>query len=241
MRSEQLNLGNYNTDKIVSQYLKQYDPIFEPWVNKEVKLLELGVREGGSMLLWRDYFQQGIIVGVDIKLPRGFGTHERIKLFQGSQGDKKFLSEVANTVAPQGFDIIIDDASHVGELTKIGFWHLFENHLKPGGMFVIEDWGTGYWKDWPDGMSVGSSKSAFAEFWSGMLSRFAIARRVPVKIPYPCHSYGMVGFLKELVDEVGAADLTKGSCAGASTRLSKFESMTIVPAIAFIKKAADPA
>ena len=28
-----------------------------------------------------------------------------------------------------------------------------------------------------------------------------------MKIPFPCHSYGMVGFVKELVDEQGVAIL----------------------------------
>jgi spermidine synthase len=54
---------------------------------------------------------------------------------------------VARKTAPEGFDIIIDDASHFGDLTKIAFWHLFDNHLKPSGLYVIEDWGTGYWSD----------------------------------------------------------------------------------------------
>ena len=61
------------------------------------------------------------------------------------------LSVVARKTAPEGFDIIIDDASHFGDLTKIAFWHLFDNHLKPSGLYVIEDWGTGYWSDWTDG------------------------------------------------------------------------------------------
>src|SRR5438309_8699047 len=50
--------------------------------------------------------------------------------------------------APEGFDVIIDDCSHIGELTRISFWHLFEHHLKPGGLYVIEDWSTGYWDSW---------------------------------------------------------------------------------------------
>ena len=59
----------------------------------------------------------------------------------------------ARKTAPEGFDIIIDDASHFGDLTKIAFWHLLDNHLKPSGLYVIEDWGTGYWSDWPGGKS----------------------------------------------------------------------------------------
>ena len=76
----------------------------------------------------------------------------RINFYQGSQEDTSFLNYVAEKeVGRYGFDIIIDDASHIGHLTKISFWHLFDNHLRSGGIYVIEDWGTGYWQDWLDG------------------------------------------------------------------------------------------
>ena len=151
MRSKQLNLHAYDTDKIQNNYLEVYDPILSPWADKDVKLLEVGVHKGGSLQLWRDYFPRGTIVGIDLELPEDFFPGERIQLFKGSQADTKFLSEVAMGVAPEGFDIIIDDASHIGELTKTTFWHLFQHHLKPGGLYAIEDWGTGYLEDFPDG------------------------------------------------------------------------------------------
>jgi len=58
---------------------------------------------------------------------------------------------VRSETAPEGFDIIIDDCSHIGEFTAVSFWHLFDRHLKPGGLYVIEDWGTGYMRGTPDG------------------------------------------------------------------------------------------
>ena len=94
---------------------------------------------GGSLKLWRDYFPHGIVVGIDRKLPQDFQLGERIQIFEGSQADEGFLSKVANATAPDGFDIIIDDASHIGALTKMTFWHLFDRHLKPGGLYAIED------------------------------------------------------------------------------------------------------
>lgn len=48
----------------------------------------------------------------------------------------------------------------------------------------------------------------------------------------------MVGFVKELVDEVGTGDLTRMRLAGTATRESKFERMVITPAIVFIIKRA---
>ncbi len=56
MRSLKLDLDQYDSDKIASSYLERYDQILEPWIEKKIALLELGVRKGGSLLLWRDFF-----------------------------------------------------------------------------------------------------------------------------------------------------------------------------------------
>jgi hypothetical protein len=236
MRSLQLSLAQYDSDKVALGYLERYDPILEPWVDKKIALLELGVNKGGSLMMWRDYFPLGTIAGIDIKVPKGFPPTERIHIFKGSQTDPKFLSHVANKIAPDGFDIIIDDASHMGELTKIAFWHLFDNHLKPNGLYAIEDWGTGYWDDWRDGKSL-DLQSYFRPsirlkpFWLKLAYKFRL------KTPMRSHSYGIVGFIKQLIDEQGAADVTRANWKGKPKRQSKFENMIITPTIVFIRKA----
>ena len=231
MRSKQLALDSYNSDKIGIGYLDVYDPILAPWVDKDIKLLELGVHKGGSLQLWRDYFPRGIIVGIDIKLPEHFVPGERIQVFQGSQADTRFLSEVADKVAPEGFDIIIDDASHIGALTKTAFWHLFENQLKPGGVYAIEDWGTGYWDDFPDGKGFDVADSPVSRVQP--LSSEPAGKST--KVPVPCHSYGMVGFVKELVDEQAAATITMKHPL-VEPRASKFDSVLITRFIVFVTK-----
>jgi SAM-dependent methyltransferase len=232
MRSAQLKLEQYDSDKIASRYLEKYDPVFEPFVGKKISLLELGVLKGGSLLMWRDYFPLGTIVGIDINLPKNFTATERIHIFEGSQTDCRFLSHVTSTTAPDGFDFIIDDASHLGELTKTAFWHLFDNHLKPGGIYIIEDWGTGYWDEWPDGRKLDlntyqqprQKRSYLGKLW------LRVSRKLRLKTAMRSHNYGMVGFIKQLIDEQGAQDVTR-------KRASKFENMIIVPSLVFIKKA----
>lgn len=238
MRSKELSLEHYDTDKISHQYLERYDPVFQDWVDKSVSLLELGVLNAGSVQLWRDYFPQGTITGIDLKLPSDFKPLDRIQLYQGSQSDLPFLNHVASQAAPQGFDIIIDDASHLGAISKISFWHLFDNHLKPGGIYVIEDWGTGYWDDWPDGQHLDTRAYAKPErikrnFLTKVINRLGIKSR---KQSMPCHSYGMVGFIKQLVDEQGASDASRNSQYATSVRGSKFESMLVTPSIVFVRK-----
>jgi len=236
MRSEQLPLENYRSDKISYRYLDRYDPILQPWVGRPIVLLELGIHEGGSLLLWRDYFPLGAIVGIDIKLPQGFDPTERIHVFEGSQTDLEFLTRVANQVAPEGFDIIIDDASHIGRWTKAAFWHLFDNHLRADGLYVIEDWGTGYWDDWPDGKSLDLRKYSQPESTQDPLWR-KIASKLGLKTPVPSHAYGMVGFVKQLIDEQGAHDVTRARSTGEPKRNSKFQDMLVTPGIIFVRKA----
>ncbi len=241
MRSAELHLELYGTDKIPNHYLENYDLFFDGLSQQPVVLLELGILTGGSLLLWRDYFPHGKIVGIDRHLPEGFIPGDRISVYQGNQADRGFLTHVASATAPGGYNIIIDDASHIGELTKVAFWHLFTHHLKPGGLYVIEDWGTGYWSDWPDGKSL--NLDAYMRFNATpdsvtrvvrILSRFRIAGML--KIPMAGHNYGMVGFIKQLVDEQGASDASRHRMRNPSKRGSMFESMTIMPSIVVIKK-----
>jgi hypothetical protein len=216
MRSDELNLIAYDTDKIQHHYLEVYDPVLSRWADKDVKLLEIGVFKGGSLQLWRDYFPKGTIVGIDLELPPDFVPGERIQLFKGSQADTQFLSQVAGSMAPEGFDIIIEDASHIGQLSKTTFWHLFHHHLKPGGLYAIEDWGTGYFDDFPDGKKFDPKPSTLD--------------------PFPCHSHGMVGFVKELVDEQAAGSITLGR--KEQFRLSKFENLVITEGVVLVTKLA---
>lgn len=209
--------AQYDSDKV--SYLRWYNPFFLPLVEKEIKLLEIGIDKGGSLVMWKDYFQKGSITGVDIKLPGGFTPPERVKMYEGDQRDTEFLRRVAEKEAPEGFDIIIDDGSHYGKNTKITFWTLLP-HLKKGGFYVIEDWATGYLKNWSDGRELDLKKYERED------------TRVS-KLPLRGHNYGMVGFVKQLVDEQGAGDVTRHQ---KEPRYSKFEQMVINPAFVLIEK-----
>ena len=216
-----INPAGYGFDKVKAVALAEcYEEHFAPLVGKEIKLLELGVWKGASLLFWRDYFENGTIIGIDsnpvyIDDPTGM-----IHIYQGYQQDTELLDRVAREQAPNGFDIIIDDCSHIGRLARVSFWHLFQNHLKPGGLYAIEDWYTGYWDKWPDGRRYRLQSPILylgtdylrRSFASG-LQRFS--RRFPRLAGFskwltgskiPSHAYGMVGFIKELIDAYVVGD-----------------------------------
>lgn len=182
--------------------------------------------------MWRDYFQTGTIVGLDWDHVDINATTERIHIYQGDQRDLSILDRIGHECAPGGFDIIIDDASHIGELTEISFWHLFTNWLKPGGLYVIEDWRTGYWDAWPDGR-----KYKFREASKSLVSQL-LQKLLRTKSQFKSHTSGMVGFIKQLVDELGMDVITNRARGGKPPQhLPKFQRMEIYPGQVFIIKA----
>lgn len=248
--------ARYDTDKAVhTHYLRNYEDYFGAMRDKEVRLLELGIKEGGSLLLWRDYFERGLVVGLDINPVRLDDPTGRIRTYEGPQQDTELLDRVARENAPEGFDIIIDDCAHIGVLARESFWHLFDRHLKSGGVYVIEDWGTGYWDEWVDGVAYRQRRKSLSPALYRLTRALARLRQSPSvgRIPlaarllsgakaavlgaqYRSHDYGMVGFVKELIDELGAADITHPEMGEGPHRASKFREMRVSPSHLFIVK-----
>ena len=250
--------GRYDTDKAVhTQYLRNYEHYFEPLRREPVRLFELGIKEGGSLLLWRDYFERGLVVGLDVEPVQLDDPTGRIRTYQGMQQDTALLDRIALENAPEGFDIIIDDCAHIGVLARASFWHLFDHHLKRGGVYIVEDWGTGYWDLWVDGVAYRRGRKELNPLLYRLTRIVArvqqnkVVRRVPLigrilssvkaailGAQYHSHDYGMVGFVKELIDELGMSDITNPQMgAGAAHRESKFREMRLSPSHLFIIKA----
>ncbi len=202
--SNLLKKGNFNTDKSRG-YLLNYEMFLSHKRENDTKLLELGVFKGGSLLMWGDYFKKGTIVGVDIdKLEIELPQNVHFKL--GDQRDKEFLESITKKYTKGGFDVIIDDASHFGNFTEASFLICFNRLLKPGGVYVIEDWGTGYWSDWPDGEKFHLSEDHII---SKLHEEYTLDNRyeAPYKKSYCSHNIGMVGLGKQLIDELAINDI----------------------------------
>lgn len=228
---EILNSKKYDTDK-GAEYLSHYERFFSSLRDKPVSLLELGIHKGGSLLLWRDYFRNGTVLGIDIHPAPVQDESGRIHVYKGRQQDTVLLDRIMHEHAPDGLDIVIDDASHFGEATKISFWHLYVNHLKPGGIYVIEDWRTGYWGQWFDGKRLdlskqsGDDRNVIQKMLDKKLDQIfrsedsdssrSFKKRLLVRArnfvsPKHFHSHeaGMVGFVKELIDELAIDAVTR--------------------------------
>ncbi len=111
-------------------------------------MCEVGVYRGGSLEMWQALFPDGVIVGVDNErdalVPNVPGAH----VIRSAQ-DAPSLPYALHPHGP--FDLIVDDASHVGELSR-ATWVLLWPLVKPGGYYVLEDWQVAFWQGWNDSM-----------------------------------------------------------------------------------------
>jgi hypothetical protein len=122
-------------------YHRLYPWFFRHLKTRQINLLEIGLDETESLKLWKGYFKNADIYGIDID-PKEFDD-PRVKLYQVDQSKAEELDEFVNSVGVQ-FDVIIDDGSHVPShqiLTLNKLWTL----LKPGGTYFIEDVETSFW------------------------------------------------------------------------------------------------
>ena len=141
-----------NKDKIIHKwhhYIPIYDKYFSIYRNKNIRFLELGVSKGGSLSMWRKYFgKDATIFGIDIQESckdfNGIDGEVRI----GSQNDENFLLDVINEMG--GVDIILDDGSHKMKHIRKSLKVLFPQ-LTEGGIYMIEDLHTSYWKRYGGG------------------------------------------------------------------------------------------
>ena len=139
----------YGTDKCSSKhnYVKWYDRYFSSIRNNNLNLLEIGIQKGFSLLMWKEYFKNSNIFGVDKKKRRGYDKRLKgIKYFIGNGADCYFLSSVVAKVKG-GFDIIIDDASH-NPTHQISSFRCLFSQLNNGGIYVIEDLQTSYFNEY---------------------------------------------------------------------------------------------
>lgn len=163
-------VDKYGTDKTLSGYTPTYSDLFKPIKNNVKNVLEIGLgtldysipssfagnithhshyKQGGSLRVWRDYFPNANIYGIDIAEDCMF-EEERIKtyLFDSSN----FSSCIHHLPIDITYDIIIDDGNHDPAYQVKTLRNLLP-YLNENGYYIIEDLG-GY----------GGSENLFVEY-----------------------------------------------------------------------------
>jgi hypothetical protein len=120
-------------------YFRIYEELFRRFrFQKDVVVLEIGSRDGGSLLMWRDYFGPGAKVhSIEINPEAYIFNDHNTRVFIGSQNNRTFLREVAKAIGR--VDIVIDDASHVPADQLVSFDELYPTIMKRESVYLIED------------------------------------------------------------------------------------------------------
>jgi 23S rRNA U2552 (ribose-2'-O)-methylase RlmE/FtsJ len=120
------------------------------FLGKNPVIMEIGVSKGGSLDMWNYYFEgQCQIYGVDIDPNCKAFEAGNITILIGDQSDPQFLKQIRETVPK--IDIFLDDGSHVMSHLIATFRGLYQ-HVKPGGVYMVEDLHTAYWPSFEGGL-----------------------------------------------------------------------------------------
>jgi len=128
----------FHTDKVSQGYLPVYLRL-AALTGMSGRVCEIGVWQGESLRMWQALFPGGIVAGVDSD-PEARWPQESVKIV-ASQDDENLPERLAG-ISPEGWDLIVDDASHDGILTSLT-WELLWPLVVPGGYYVVEDWFVG--------------------------------------------------------------------------------------------------
>ena len=129
---QQIYEANPESDKgsLHSYISDYYEEALKPYRHTAKSVLEIGVLNGGSTRLWKEYFIYAGIVGIDIT------PQEPEPGIAHICGDAYHIDTIS--LFDQQFDVIIDDGPHTlqSQLYFILHWY---SKLKPGGLMVVED------------------------------------------------------------------------------------------------------
>ena len=131
--------NHYSSSKLYMNYFDIYYNFFFPLKNRKINILEIGVLDGDSLRIWRDFFTNANICGFDIE-KKNFKI-PNVDIRFGDQTDIDFLKTIIDDY--KKFDIIIDDGSHISKHIIKSFSFLFD-YLNENGLYIVEDLQTSY-------------------------------------------------------------------------------------------------
>ena len=128
-----------------SSYFQVYADLFDKYRGRPVTFVEIGVLNGGSLFMWREYFgPQARIIGVDLNPEAKRWQMDGFAIHIGNQGDPEFWREFF--LEHGSVDLILDDGGHTYEQQVVTAWSCIP-HINDGGLLVVEDTHTSYFRE----------------------------------------------------------------------------------------------
>jgi predicted O-methyltransferase YrrM len=164
------------------------------------RILEVGIFQGGSAVLYHKLFQPEKLVAVEYAPEpiESLGAYiaasqlgDVVKPYYGvDQADQATMAELLEReFAERNIDLVVDDASHQYEKTKACFNVVFP-FIRPGELYIIEDWSWaqsraqifqnpgGVWYDQPALTNLVFEIVMLAGSWYELVSEIVIRRNL---------------------------------------------------------------
>ncbi|MBT8581165.1 class I SAM-dependent methyltransferase [Polynucleobacter paneuropaeus] len=128
-----------------SAYFQVYEELLSQYRGKSITFVEVGVLNGGSLFMWRNFFgPQARIIGIDFNPLAKRWEQDGFEIYIGSQSSSDFWKNFFSAVGP--VDVLLDDGGHTNE-QQIVTTHEAIPFIKDGGLLPVEDVHTSYFKD----------------------------------------------------------------------------------------------
>lgn len=151
-----MSLPNEDSNALLTYFIENTGPAIDKWLHyfniynknffqyrgKSIKVLEIGVQNGGSTKMWQNYFgKEALITCVDIDPGCKRLEKDGFKVFIGDQESLDFWDSFKEQ--NETFDIIIEDGGH-GMRQQINTFEALFPILNDGGTYLCEDTHTSY-------------------------------------------------------------------------------------------------
>jgi len=198
-------LSNHNGRPMVkmAHFIGIYEDLLSPYKeahsrsSNPLRLLEIGVSKGGSLEIWKKYFgETALIYGIDIDERCREISIPGVEIRIGSQVDQAFLSSVLKELGdPQ---IIIDDGSHHADHLSLTLEMLWP-HLQDGGVYIIEDTHTSYWKEYGGGYLKNQTIVEFVKDAIDTIHQLYTRKKMPVRTEFLRDSLASITFFDSII------------------------------------------
>lgn len=125
-------------------YFDIYESLFERYIGRQITFVEIGVFNGGSLHMWREYFGESArIIGIDLNPIAMELKKDGFEIFIGNQESHEFWLTLKDQLG--SVDIILDDGGHRNG-QQISTIYYGVELIKDGGIIVVEDTHTSYFR-----------------------------------------------------------------------------------------------
>ena len=142
---EQIYLDTKYLSIKYDSYFPVYEDLLAKYVGKNITLVEVGIFNGGSLFMWREFLgSEARIIGIDLNPSAKMWEEHGFEIYIGDQADEEFWNKFFENVG--SIDVLIDDGGHTN-LQQIATVHCAIEHIRDGGLLIVEDVHTSYFRE----------------------------------------------------------------------------------------------